>query len=353
MNQQMKTVFVTGATGLLGSNLVSLLLKSNFSVRALVRDEIKADRQLAKHKCDCLEIVKGDIRDPSTFSEKLKGIDTVFHTAAYFRDGYKGGKHWPQLYESNVLGTERLLEASYLMGVRKFLHISSIAVIRQEGSKTLSEDDLQIDVSAVDDYYRSKIEADQRLYSFMKQHPDMMAWLVLPGWMHGPGDAGPTAAGQFVLDYMQRKLPGVVDAAFSIVDARDVAAVALAASQTGISGRRYLAAGRALKMYELLAAMEQISGVKAPTRNLPRWLLFVVATVQEAFARLTGKPVLLSLATARNLASDYGRRFSADRIRVEFGLGFRPLQETLADELHWFGANGYLNSSTWRANNDR
>jgi dihydroflavonol-4-reductase len=86
---------------------------------------------------------------------------------------------------------------------------------------------------APDDYYRSKIETDAVIFAFLDRHPDMHISLVLPGWMHGPGDLGPTSAGQFVEDYLQQKIPGVVDAAFSVVDARDVAQVALASSKTG------------------------------------------------------------------------------------------------------------------------
>lgn len=60
-----------------------------------------------------------------------------------------------------------------------------------------------------------------------------------------------------------------------------------------------------------------------------------IAFLQEAYARLTGRPVLLSLATVNNMADDYGRRFSAEKIRREFDLGFSPLEETLADEVMW------------------
>ncbi|MDF3837909.1 SDR family oxidoreductase [Cupriavidus basilensis] len=331
----MKTAFVTGSTGLLGSNLVALLLSQGYAVKALARDAAKARRQLPADAGDRLSVVVGDVRQRQAYEDALQGVDVVFHAAAHFRDSYKGGRHWPQLYETNVLATGQLLDAAYRQGVRRFVHISSIAVLRGGTGQLLTEDDLQTDVGAVDDYYRSKIEADETVYRFVAAHPDMRACLVLPGWMHGPRDAGPTSAGQFVLDYLQGKLPGVIDAAFSVVDARDVAAVALAASERGVPGRRYLAAGRPLHMRELMAAMEKVSGRAAPTRAVPRWLLFVVAAVQESYARLTGKPVLLSMATVRNIAQDHGRRFSGERIQQEFGLGFRPLEQTLSDELDW------------------
>ncbi|MBV8454471.1 MAG: hypothetical protein JOZ29_19685 [Deltaproteobacteria bacterium] len=188
---------------------------------------------------------------------------------------------------------------------------------------------------APDDYYRSKIETDEVIFTFLHNHPDMHISLVLPGWMHGPGDLGPTSAGQFVEDYLQQKIPGVVDAAFSVVDARDVAQIALASSKTGERGERYLAAGHPVSMASLLQTMESVSGVPAPRRKLPRTILYAIALLQEVYARLTGRPVLLSLATVSNMKNDYGRKFSAEKIRRKFGLGFRPMEETLADEVMW------------------
>ena len=54
-----------------------------------------------------------------------------------------------------------------------------------------------------DDYYRSKIMQDQEVKSFLDSHPDFFACNIAPGWMHGPGDLGPTSAGQTVIDFCQ------------------------------------------------------------------------------------------------------------------------------------------------------
>lgn len=82
------TAFVTGATGLLGNNLVRELIADGWSVRALVRSPEKATLQFAGLD---LEIITGDMLDVRGFADALKGVDVVFHTAAYFRDSYKGG----------------------------------------------------------------------------------------------------------------------------------------------------------------------------------------------------------------------------------------------------------------------
>jgi dihydroflavonol-4-reductase len=87
-----------------------------------------------------------------------------------------------------------------------------------------------------DDYYRSKILSDREVLGFLERHPDMWAAMVLPGWMHGPGDAGPTSAGQTTLDFVKGNLPGVIPASFSLVDARDVAQAMMLAAEKGRRG---------------------------------------------------------------------------------------------------------------------
>ena len=338
----MKTVFITGATGLLGNNLVRLLVDRGYHVRALVRDTEKALAQFSGLPSDRLQIVTGNIKNPEIFQEELEGTDILFHTAALAGDSYKGGKHWKELYETNVLGTERLMATSYKAGIRNMVHISSVAVLGENPNGLVTEEHLQKNPGRVDEYYRSKIETEASVYRFLKSHHDMKITLVLPGWIHGPGDRGLTTAGQFVLDYMNNKLPGVPDAALSFVDARDVAQVALAAAERGKSGQRYLAAPHPIKMRDLFQAMERVSGKKAPVRTLPSWLLLGIAGVQEVYSRITGKPVLLSLAAVRVMRSDYGRQFSSEKVRREFDLTFRSVEETLADELGWFRENGYL-----------
>src|ERR1700719_7651 len=94
------SAFVTGATGLLGNSLVRLLAERGVRTKALVRSPSKAARQFSGLD---LEIVEGDMTDVPSFQESLRGVDVLFHTAAYFRDSYKGGgRHWEMLYRVNV-----------------------------------------------------------------------------------------------------------------------------------------------------------------------------------------------------------------------------------------------------------
>jgi dihydroflavonol-4-reductase len=334
------TAFVTGATGLLGNNLVRELVATGIRVKGLARSVDKARAQF--HDLPKLEIIRGDLADVAPFAADMRGCDVLFHTAAYFRDGYKGGSHADALNATNIDGTRRLIEAAYSQGVRRMVHTSSIAVLDGPAGAPVDET-MSRSLDNADDYYTSKILSERAVSEFLDHRPDFHACFVLPGWMHGPGDAGPTSAGATVLEYLKGKLPGVPPASFSVVDARDVALIQIAAAQKGARGERYLAAGRHMTMAEVYAALERVSGVPAPTRAIPLGLLRMLAVVGEVQHRLTGKPALISSATVKLMAREAGRtQFNHSKTEQAFGTRFRPTDESFAAEIEWYRRNGWL-----------
>ena len=78
-----------------------------------------------------------------------------------------------------------------------------------------------------------------------------------------------------------------------------------------------------------------VSGVKAPTRQIPAALLYVVAAFAEIGARTAGKPALLSWATVQIIKRERSR-FSHIQSKTELGISFRPIDTTLSDEIRWF-----------------
>lgn len=335
----METVFVTGATGLLGNNLVRGLVRQGVHVRGLVRSKDKARRQLGDLPVD---IVEGDMTDVQGFAEAMRGCAALFHTAAHFRDCYKGGRHAERLQATNVDGTTALLQAAHTAGVRHIVHTSSIAVLDGPAGSVIDET-MDRSLEKADDYYRSKILSDRAVQHFGEAHPDTRVLRILPGWMFGPGDLGPTSAGQLVMDFASRKLPGRVPGTFSVVDARDVAQVHIAAWLRGRPSQRYLAAGRHMTMQQLFPLLAQATGIPAPTRNIPLPMLKVFAWLNELQSRLSGAPALISQAAVRLIEQEAGRtHFSHARTTSELQVSFRPALETLRDTVLWYRQHGLL-----------
>lgn len=326
-------VFVTGGTGMLGSNLVRALRAKGHDVRALVRSKAKADLLLAGTGA---EIVVGDMRDVPGFAPALDGIDAVAHTAAYFREYYAPGDHASSLEDVNIEGTLALLAAADARGVRRFLQTSSSGTVGQAADGTSNEDTPASEAQLANGYFRSKVDGDRRIGAFVPASGMTIA-TVLPGWMFGPGDAGPTGAGQLILDALAGKLPGVPPGGTSIVDARDVASAMVTMLERDVPGERFVVAGRYHTIREVLDAAMAAAGKDRIGFTLPTWLALGMGHLTEAWARLTKGTPLVPLEGVRMLLQDF--RPSSARAERDLGATFRPIDETIRDVVAWYGAH--------------
>ena len=119
--------FVTGSTGLLGNNLIRVLLENGHEVKALVRSKEKAIKQFSDLP---IEYVVGDMEKVDDFADELKGCDVLFHTAAYFREYYEKSKeHWQILENINIKGSIKILENAEKAGVQTAIYVSSSGTI--------------------------------------------------------------------------------------------------------------------------------------------------------------------------------------------------------------------------------
>ena len=324
--------FVTGGTGLLGNNLVRLLIEQGHAVKALARSPQKA-AQLFRGLP--VTVVQGDMQDVPGFAPELAGCDVLFHTAAYFREYYQPGDHWKTLEAINVVGTMQLLMAAEQHGIGKVIYTSSNGVIGapipgQAGDETTPPDR----VSMENLYFRSKVLAEQKIGEFLATSA-LPVVQILPAWMFGPGDAAPTSSGQIVLDFLNRRLPGILDGGGAPVDVRDVAQAMINAVQHGRSGERYIVGGDTFVSFaQLNHILEDVSGVPRPRLHIPYGVSLVYAWFAETYSRMTGKPTLATINGVKTVR--HRRPTSSTKARRELGATFRPLSETLRDEVAWF-----------------
>lgn len=109
-------LLLTGATGQVGSALLPRLLSQDVQVRCLVRDPRRLGTQRVR-----VQIALGDLADPPSFRNAMRGVDTVVHLASSIRDQPQGS-----IEELNAIATWRMVQAARQAGVRRFLFFSAL-----------------------------------------------------------------------------------------------------------------------------------------------------------------------------------------------------------------------------------
>lgn len=332
-------VFVTGSTGLLGNNLVRELIAAGHDVVGLTRTRDKAQWLLGDTSA---QFVVGDIRQIDGFADALEGCDAVIHTAAYFREYYAPGDHTEALEQINVEGTLGLMREADRRGVARFIHTSSAGTIGEKpDGRPGDEDTPPSQMQLRNLYFKSKFDGDAKIRAFTPAS-GMRIVEILPGWMWGPGDAGPTGAGKLVLEFLDGKLPAVPAGGTNTVDARDVAKAIVAALAHDDPRDRYIVAGE----HYYLHALMQLVGAQAdkrPPRKLPKWMALAYGYASETWARLTGGTPTAPLEGVRVMADVH--HVSSQRAIEDLGARFRPFEQTVRDVLAWYGEHGTYEAS--------
>lgn len=322
--------FVTGATGLLGNNLTRALLARGHQVVGLARDPSKAARLLADTQA---RIVVGDMLDVHSFAAALSGCNTVFHTAAYFREAFAPGADLQTLDRVNVSGTLALLDAADRAGADCFVHVGSGGVVGRKSDAAPGDESTPPSAAQVaNPYLRSKLRTHAAIAAWTADGP-LRVVEILPGWIWGPYDDAPTAAGKLLAEFAAGRIPAIVDGGTTIVDARDVAEAMIIAAERGPDRESYIVGGRYLSMAELLASLERVTGRRAPRLVVPHPVLLAYAACAELRARLSGGQPLLTRQAVRLMHA----KIALDSAKAErdLGIGFRALEQTLNDSWNW------------------
>ena len=174
-NGQQRRVLVTGATGFIGSRLAEILtLGKGWQVRALVHNPGNASR-LARLP---VEMVQGDLGSPHEAQRLVDGCDTVIHCAI--------GTTWGErqkIFAVNVGGTRNLAAAALAQGVRRFVHLSTIAVYGS-GVTGIMDETTPLRPPKGDDYSESKVDAERLLLQLVQR--GLPAIILRPACVYGP-----------------------------------------------------------------------------------------------------------------------------------------------------------------------
>jgi dihydroflavonol-4-reductase len=328
------TILVTGASGFVGAAVAqALLARGGCKIRALVRP---TSSRTNLEGLD-IEIAQGDMRDASAVARAMSGARFLMHIGADYRLWARDPE---EIIRTNRDGTRNLMRAALKAGVERIVYTSSVATLAVTASGESIDETKPLSVdAAIGAYKKSKVVAEQ-LVAEMIAEDHLPAIIVHPSTPIGPRDVKPTPTGRIIIEAACGRVPGYVDTGLNLVHVDDVAEGHIAALQRGRVGEHYILGGQNVGFADMLADIAALTGGKPPRLRMPRRLLYPLAFLAEAKARLTGREPFLTRDGLR--MSKYRMFFSSAKAERDLGYQARPYQQGLADALAWFREHGYL-----------
>lgn len=279
----MDLALVTGATGLVGYNIVKALIARGRAVKVLVRDPDRA-RALLPRECT---LARGDVTDRSTLEGAMRGCDTVYHAAGlpeqWFRD--------PGVFQRvNVEGTRNMVTVALRLGLRRFVYTSTIDVFEAATGNMFDESVIATSPKHTR-YERSKQDADALVVDAIQR--GLMAVFLHPSGVYGPGPTTSRGLNDLIRDLRDGKVPMLLPGGIPLVYAEDVGEGHVLAEEQAQVGERFILSTDYFSLSELASEVLRHFGKTKVPPVMPLWLGKLVANAGEGISALTGRPPLI------------------------------------------------------------
>ena len=322
-----KLWLVTGATGHVGTILVSVLQQRGEHVRALVRP----NSNIVAHSN--VEIYEGDIRNRESLIPFFDRGDydyvSLVHCEALITIA---SKHNPEVWNINVHGTNNVMSLARDTGVDRIVYVSSVHAIPERPANEIITEVSSFSPNLVHGQYaKSKAAAAQIVMDYAKAGLNVS--IVHPSGIIGPGDTRSR-------NHMIRTIQAISDGKISVglqggydfVDSRDVADGIIGCEEKGRPGECYILNGHYIGVLELVNSIRKIRGKKTTRIEAPHALAKLIAPVAEYFSRTFSKDApLLTPYSVYTLHTN--GRFSHEKATREFDYHPRPMEESIRDSL--------------------
>lgn len=316
----MKKIFVTGATGLLGNYLIRELLKDNQQVVALYRSSIP--QIFTDNEYKGITWIQGDIFDVMLLEEIMQECDQVYHCAGLV--SFNPSKA-SLLMKVNVEGTANIVNAALAAGIRKLVHVSSVASLgRKRNNSTVTENVKWDDNANPSVYGKSKYLGELEVWRGIAEGLD--AVIVNPVIILGKGDWHHGSSATFRNAF--NEFPWYTEGVSGFVDAADVAQLMVLLMKSEISAERFIVSAENKTYRAVFAEMAIAFGKRPPFRKVTPFLASVVWRLEGAKAFFTGEEPLLTKETAETAQQRVN--FDNSKILNAFpGFQFRSVTDTI------------------------
>lgn len=321
-------VLVTGADGMLGSNLVRMLVENKYDVSVLLYNLSKSNT------LDGFNIKKyyGDVTIPDTLDNAFKGNEIIIHTAA-------NTSVWPARSEIvrnvNIKGTRNVIDKSLEYQVKKLIYVGSASSINTNISRTNRY--LFPGAKYKLDYIDSKYHALQLVLQSMKEN-NLPATAILPTFMIGAYDSA-LGSGKMVLNVANGRLKFYTGGGRNFVHVKDVANAIIKSIEPKTNGKVFIIGNENLLYNDFFHLVSEVTGQQSPKIKIPNFAVKTFGFIGQIFAAFTHKEPLLSYPLARISCEkqfiDYDSPEDLNIIKT-------PIKNAIEECVDWFCNNGYL-----------
>lgn len=331
-------VVVTGASGLVGSNLVEFLVKRNFSVVALVRSPNSAEHliEFANKVRDIadLQLKQANVTDSAALRQAFEGADVVVHCAGSV-DPY-GARQ--AVFETNLGGSRNAVAAAKLAKVKQFIHISSLSVITGQGDQFNVDENAPLKPCG-EAYADSKIEAEKAV---MAECAHISVTTLRPGFIYGPRERA----------WLPRLIANIRDGKAMLIDGGKretnviyVGNLCRAIEGSILNARAFnqvfnLTDGQHITKKQLFDAISDGLNLPRVERSVPRPVAWVACEIVSSFAPMLSAPSRQKLSRFSRAAfrlAAINQGFDITKAERDLGYANRiPFSEGMARTLEFF-----------------
>ncbi|GAB3884051.1 NAD-dependent epimerase/dehydratase family protein [Spirosoma agri] len=319
-------VFITGATGFIGSHIARRYLAEGQPVSALKRPD--SGYGMAADVADQITWYAGDILDIPSLEAAIHPQTDVIHAAAIVSFVPKDRD---QMERINVEGTANVVNVCLNAGVRKLGFVSSVAAIGRPVSKGGKTSDL----IHVDETQKWEESPNNSTYAKTKYRAELEVWrgvaeglnavMVNPSIVLGAGDWNRSSLQ--LIKYVHDERPFYPAGLVNYVDVLDVTDALVSLMQAEVTARRFILNGGTIPYRSLLEQIAAELGKRPPTKRVSPTLTRLLWPLEAIRARVLGKQPLITRETARSSSSMYA--YDGLQIKQVLGFQYRPLSKTL------------------------
>ncbi|MBI2059846.1 MAG: NAD-dependent epimerase/dehydratase family protein [Nitrospirae bacterium] len=338
-------VYVSGATGFIGSHTMRVLTERGYRVRISRRKSSKIEN-LAAHQ-NGVEILDGDLGDLAFAKECVKGCDGVIHLAGWVRMSVDP-KLEQEVIRSNYQTTRNVFEACRAAGTPRVVFLGSIFGFGRGEGREAADETVQFnleDLARKVPYVRAKKQCEEARDEFVGKGVPVVT--VYPNFCFGEGDVY-LSSSRAIVPYLKGQMSVYLDGGINVQGVDDAGASLVLGLEKGKAGEKYLSGGENLEYREMYRILESATGIKAPRRAVNPALLNIFYRLPRAalvpVERFLYSRLKLEMGMVLIAAKRYWY-YSDAKIRRDLGYVSQPAPVVLGKAARWLQSHLRLSVS--------